>query len=93
MKRTFAVLLAVAALSAPLTACSKSKPVTGTVVSKDTDYECKTKRKGTKKTRTCHTEYELNVRTKGGSEEEVDVSSSAYALCTEGAAYPKCSSR
>jgi len=94
MKRTLAVLIAVAALTAPLTGCSsKPKNVTGTVVSKDTDHECKTKRKGTKKTRSCHTEYELTVRTKGGDKEEVDVSSSAYANCVEGSSYPKCTTR
>ncbi|MER8006184.1 MULTISPECIES: hypothetical protein [unclassified Streptomyces] len=90
MKRTLAVLLTVAALTAPLAGCSKSKPVTGTVVSKDTDHECKTKKKGKKRTRSCHTEYELTVRTKAGKEEEVDVSSGAYSLCAEGLNYPKC---
>ncbi|MFF5013976.1 hypothetical protein [Streptomyces sp. NPDC001165] len=94
MKRTLAVLLTVAAFTAPLAGCSNaSKNVTGTVVSKDTDYECKTKKKGTKRTRSCHTEYELTVRTKGGDEEEVDVSSSAYGLCVEGSSYPKCTTR
>ncbi|MFF4506444.1 hypothetical protein [Streptomyces sp. NPDC001401] len=94
MKRTLAVLLTVAALTAPLAGCSsKSKNVTGTVVSKDTDHECKTKKKGTKRTRSCHTEYELTIRTKGGDEEEVDVSYSAYSNCAEGAVYPKCTSR
>ena len=93
MKRTLAVLLTVVALTAPLTACSKSKPVTGTVVSKDTDHECKTKKKGKKRTRSCHTEYELMVRPKGGDEEEVDVSYSAYNNCVEGSTYPKCTTR
>ena len=95
MKRTLAALATVAALAAPLlTACgSDSKPVTGTVVGKDTDNECKTKRKNGKKTRSCHTEYELTVRTKSGDEEEVDVSSSAYDSCAEGATYPKCTTR
>ncbi|MGW2701261.1 hypothetical protein [Streptomyces sp. NPDC001340] len=94
MKRTLAVLLTVAAFTAPLAGCSNtSKNVTGTVVGKDTDYECKTKKKGTKKTRSCHTEYELTVRTKGGDEEEVDVSSGAYDNCVEGSSYPKCTTR
>ncbi|WP_338697866.1 hypothetical protein V2W30_18145 [Streptomyces sp. Q6] len=92
MKRAFAVLATVVVLAAPLTACgSDSKSVTGTVVSKDTDHEC-SKKKG-KKTRSCHTEYELQIRTKGGDQEEVDVSSSAYEKCAEGATYPKCADR
>ncbi|MEU6381043.1 hypothetical protein [Streptomyces sp. NPDC046909] len=91
MKRTLVTLLTVAALAAPLTACgSDSKNVSGTVVGKDTDYECKTKKKGTKKSRSCHTEYELTVRTKSGDEEEVDVSSGVYGRCAQGASYPKC---
>jgi uncharacterized protein YxeA len=94
MKRTLAILITVAALSAPLTACSsESKNVSGSVVSKDSDYECTTKKKGTKKSRSCHTEYELTIRTKSGDEEEVDVSSSAYDNCVEGASYPKCTTR
>ncbi|MGW2746746.1 hypothetical protein [Streptomyces sp. NPDC001450] len=94
MKRTLAVLATVAVLTAPLTGCSStSKTVTGTVVSKDTDHECSTKKKGKKKTRSCHTEYELTVRTKSGDEEEVDVSSGAYDNCVEGATYPKCTTR
>lgn len=94
MKRTLAVLATVVVLTAPLAGCSSnSKTVTGTVVSKDTDYECKTKKKGTKRTRSCHTEYELQVRTKSGDEEEVDVSSSAYDNCVEGSHYPKCTTR
>ena len=94
MKRTLAVLLTVAALTAPLAGCSSSsKNVTGTVVSKKTDHECKTKKKGTKRTRSCHTEYELTVRTKSGDEEEVDVSYSAYNNCVEGSTYPKCTTR
>ena len=94
MKRTLAVLLTVAALTAPLAGCSsKSKNVTGTVVSKNTDHERKTKKRGTKKTRSCHTEYELMVRPKGGDETEVDVSYSAYTNCVEGSSYPKCTTR
>jgi hypothetical protein len=94
MKRTLAVLATVALLTAPLAGCSsKSKPVTGTVVSKDTDHECSTKKRGKKRSRSCHTEYELTVRTKGGDEKEVDVSSSAYGNCVEGSNYPKCSTR
>ncbi|NUQ99073.1 MAG: hypothetical protein HOY79_21795 [Streptomyces sp.] len=95
MKRTLAVLLTVTALTAPLAGCSssKSKNVTGTVVSKNTDHECKTKKRGSKRTRSCHTEYELMVRPKGGDEQEVDVSYSAYNNCVEGAAYPKCTTR
>jgi hypothetical protein len=94
MKRTLAALLTVAALTAPLAGCgSDSKNVSGTVVSKDTDHECKTKKHGSKRTRSCHTEYELTVRTKGGDKEEVDVSSSAYDNCVEGSNYPKCTTR
>ncbi|AZP18805.1 DUF2500 family protein [Streptomyces aquilus] len=95
MKRTLAALATVAVLTAPLlTACgSDSKPVTGTVTGKDSDYECKTKKKNGKKTRSCHTEYELTVRTKSGDEEEVDVSESSYDNCAEGTTYPKCTTR
>ncbi|NUR43262.1 MAG: hypothetical protein HOV73_24590 [Streptomyces sp.] len=91
MKRALAALITVAALAAPLTACSsQSKNVSGTVIDKETDHECKTKKKNGRKTRSCHTEYELTIRTKSGDKEEVDVSSDAYDKCTEGAAYPKC---
>ncbi|PWI16489.1 hypothetical protein DI272_21685 [Streptomyces sp. Act143] len=94
MKRALAALAAVALLTAPLAGCSSdSKSVTGTVIGKDTDYECKTKKKNGKRTRSCHTEYELTVRTKSGDEEEVDVSNSAYSSCAEGATYPKCTTR
>ena len=95
MKRTLAALATVAVLTTPLlTACgSDSKPVTGTVIGKDTDNECKTKKKNGKKTRSCHTEYELMVRPKGGDETEVDVSYSAYNNCVEGSSYPKCTTR
>ncbi|OPG01505.1 hypothetical protein B1R27_36715 [Streptomyces sp. GKU 895] len=92
MKRALAILVTAAALTAPLTACSsQSKHVSGTVIDKETDHECKTKKKNGKRTRSCHTEYELTIRTKSGDKEEVDVSSSAYDNCAEGASYPKCS--
>ncbi|WP_420034837.1 hypothetical protein ACN2WE_22460 [Streptomyces sp. cg28] len=93
MKRVLAVLATVVVLAAPLTACSSSKSVSGTVVSKNTDRECSTKKKSGKRTRSCHTEYELQVRTKSGDQEEVDVSSSDYRDCVEGSKYPKCTTR
>ena len=90
MKRVLAALVTVAVLGAPLTACGSSKSVSGTVVSKNTDRECKTQKKGSKRTRSCHTEYELQVRAKGGDQEEVDVSLGDYNQCAEGSKYPKC---
>ncbi|MEU0603921.1 hypothetical protein ABZ484_37720 [Streptomyces sp. NPDC006393] len=83
---------AVAALA--LTGCSdQHKPATGKVIAKDTDRECKSKGTGKKKRRSCHTEYELTVRTSKGDEVEVDVSSSDYNACSEGASYPRCAKR
>ncbi|MBO1337433.1 hypothetical protein [Streptomyces sp. VRA16 Mangrove soil] len=94
MKRVLAGLAVVVVLAAPLTACSDSKPVSGTVVSKNTDRECSTKKShGKKRSRSCHTEYELQVRTESGDRKEVDVSSGDYADCAEGAKYPKCTTR
>ncbi|MGW2341813.1 hypothetical protein [Streptomyces sp. NPDC001661] len=91
MKRVLAALVTVSVLAVPLAGCSSSsKSVSGTVVSKNTDRECKTKKKGSKRTRSCHTEYELQVRAKGGDREEVDVSLGDYNQCAEGAKYPKC---
>ncbi|WP_030182869.1 DUF2500 family protein [Streptomyces sp. NRRL S-813] len=81
---------AVAALA--LTGCSdQHKPgPAGKVIAKDTDRECKSKGTGKKKKRSCHTEYELTVRTSKGDEVEVDVSGSDYNSCSEGASYPRC---
>ncbi|MEU6848172.1 hypothetical protein ABZ930_40580 [Streptomyces sp. NPDC046716] len=93
MKRALAVLATVVVLAAPLAGCSSSKSVSGTVVSKNTDRDCSTKKKHGKRTRSCHTEYELQVRTKSGDQEEVDVSSGDYADCVEGSKYPKCTTR
>ncbi|CCK27758.1 hypothetical protein BN159_3379 [Streptomyces davaonensis JCM 4913] len=88
MKRTLTVLVALAALTVPLAGCSDSKDVTGTVVDKETDQECSKSKK--KKKRSCHTEYELTVRTKNGDRTEVDVDSDDYNACSTGAQYPKC---
>ncbi|MFZ3569042.1 hypothetical protein ACOKM5_18970 [Streptomyces sp. BH097] len=91
MKRVLAALVTVSVLAVPLAGCSSSsKSVSGTVVSKDTDRECKTKKKGSKRTRSCHTEYELQVRTKSGDREEVDVSLGDYNQCAQDDRYPKC---
>jgi hypothetical protein len=84
---------AVAALA--LTGCSdqhKHDP-SGKVIAKDTDRECKSKGTGKKKRRSCHTEYELTVRTSKGEEVEFDVSSSDYNACSQGASYPRCAKR
>lgn len=82
---------AVAAVLA-LSGCSDgaSRPA-GTVTAKETDQECGSSKSGKKKRhRSCHTEYELTVRTKKGKEVEFDVSRSDYEDCAQGSAYPKC---
>ncbi|MGW1029361.1 hypothetical protein ACWD4J_37745 [Streptomyces sp. NPDC002577] len=93
MRIRFALAVTAAAtLALGLTGCSDQHDAgpAGKVIAKDTDRECKTKGTGKKKRRSCHTEYELTVRTPKGDEVEFDVSSSDYYKCSQDSSYPKC---
>lgn len=82
--------LAIAALAfgAPvaLGGCS-SEPVSGTVTAKQTDRDCRTKKSGKKRKRTCDTDYELAVRDAQGQTHEVDVSKATYDKTQVGSQY------
>lgn len=73
-----------------LSGCGTGKDPQGTVVDKEVERECKSKKTSSgKKRRKCDTEYELTIRTKKGTE-EVDVDDDEYDLCPVDATFPAC---
>lgn len=86
---------AAATFALGLSGCSEQHDAgpAGEVIAKHTDQECKRTGTGKKKRRSCHTEYDLTVRTPKGDEVEFDVSSSDYDKCFRGSSYPRCTKR
>lgn len=75
----FALILAMIAGGAVLTACSSPKRVTGTVVEKDYDPPM----------RRSAADYDITVRDANGDEHEIDVSKTTYDKYKIGDKYPK----
>lgn len=90
-RRNLSLTLGSLVLAVPLALGGCADPVTGTVTSKSTDRDCKTKKSGsgTKKRskKVCETDYELMVRDAQGETHEVDVSKSVYDRMAVGAQY------
>ncbi|MFF3928612.1 hypothetical protein [Streptomyces hirsutus] len=89
----FGAALTAAALLLTVSSCSggHDQGPAGQVVAKESDYECKTT--GKKSRRSCRWEYELTTRDRHGDTHEFEVSSDVYDKCRHGSAYPACINR
>lgn len=90
--RTLTATLLGSALLLTATACgSGTYPTSGTVVSKETDLECKKDKKTGKKTSNCTTEYEIDLIKDNGEKVEVKAHNKTdYDRCDKDEKFPAC---